>query len=387
MSLLQSHKSCPSSLYDEFHGSMHGIIFMLRAQMTDSNNQRNINLLGDGSAGAGGVLVYTPLKTGSLAPNEFRDWARLVGALAGMGAGTKYVEIDADGVMDFDDAPAVPDSSGQPGGKWDMQGATIIGKLIPQTLVALNFDDGAQLTNILGFEGLLVRPRGSTPVITLGGGPGEQGNVNFGRGGLLSSGGGHSAPFIYAASTPIVPFLPNIIAFDTISGITDSGPPYSPFIEVDDGVALQIIFANDNPNVVDPGIGDWLIAPAGSTVSLILSSSANGQIDFSTMPSLLATPSITYTDSLERQYITRDLTVSALLPRIGYVVATAGAAATLPPPHLSAGPIILKNSTGAPVTVSPVAGTVDGGPSVVVAAGAIQTFKSDNAVGGDWQTF
>jgi len=47
----------------------------------------------------------------------------------------------------------------------------------------------------------------------------------------------------------------------------------------------------------------------------------------------------------------------------------------------------LSNIQGfAGVLIQPL-GTVDGGASVIVAAGSVQQFKSNNSPGGDWQTF
>lgn len=357
--------------------------------MTDSYNQKNINLASQGGATAGGLLVYSPENPGPLAPNEFTDWAALVEELPNLGSGTKYVQIDGSFVSGpFPNFPRIPSSAGQPGGKWNMQQAIILGTPVPNTVSLIQFDDGAQLANIQGFELILVRTVSSLPVVTLGNGELEQGAIEFRNGALLVTGGGNTAPFIQAARPSPSGFLPNFVSFTgNVSGITDFGGPYTPLIGVLPGIAIQLQFVGEGPNSLDPGIGDWFDADPTSAVTFVLASATNSQLNFAAMTSFLAAPTMVYTDALETPYISQDLTLSPILPRIGYVVATAGAAATLQSPERACGPIVFKNSTGGPVTVSSASGTVNGGPSVVVPAGATQQFKSDNTPGGDWQTF
>jgi hypothetical protein len=354
--------------------------------MTDSYNQKNINLLGDGAAAAA-VLVYSPGNPGPLASNEFTDWATLISELATLGPGQKWVQIDDAFGGPFPGPAVVPDSSGQPGGKWDMNDAWIVGDLEGNQLTLLQFADGAKVFNLQGFaNGILIRSISSQPVIELGGAAFQQRGLAFNFG-LMVTGSG-AAPLIFCASTPAIGFLPCNIVFYGIGGIADFGPPYAPLIDVAPAVALDIVWATNSPGgVIDPSVLDWLSSDVTSTVGFALASDANASIDFNNMPSHLGTSVVSYDDSLERPFTLQDLTANAILPRVGYVIATAGGAATLQAPHLAAGPLFFKNSTGGPVTVSPAAGTVNGGVSVAVADGSVQQFKSDGSVGGDWQTW
>ncbi len=334
------------------------------------------------------VLVFSPLNPGPLAINVFDDWATLVAAAQGIAGGglivgdPSFLAMPGSGVT-------IPDSSGQPGARWDL--------------------------NRFGFHGPYANPSNSTPatvfrfaqdaiVTNFGTVSGTAALINDGthaaiiidseadrtieiRDGAALRKGTSTGPLIRQPATVAAGFRARIILEDH-SNLLSLGALV--------GLVVENLATNGATYLIASlGAGcfassDVLGGPVDSSGFLVFIGGDNNRQFSRTQPAIpSAALTYSYVDAIQDAYAV--VTAPLVLGIVGAFVATAASAMlsfTLPPAKDSAGPIWLDARLAIPgggVSLDPIAtDTLDGGlPGAGIKVGAAGKddrvmVKSDN---------
>lgn len=323
--------------------------------------------------GGGGVgtdaacrLVYSPSNPGPLKSNVFASWSLLVAAAQAIEGGglivgdPSFLGVPANGVT-------IPDSSGEPGGRWDLNRFGFTGPYASPSnnapATVYQFAQDASITNFGRVCGTAALVNLGTHAVILMDSTVDE-TLAIEDSAMLLKGIG-TGPLVQLPSILPIGLLPRLI-FDDNARLSDLGGGAARIIELlHTATGIAVVCLGDG-NVA---LADVLSSPNIATnFTVFLSGDNNRQFSRTQSAVAGAATLYRYVDAISDRYTL--VTAPISLGIVGAFVATAasaGAVFRLPPAAESAGPIWLDAALtigGGGCALGPIAtDTLEGGPA------------------------